>query len=96
MLIAVGFILIGFVLLMGGAEFLVRGSVALAGKLRIPPIIVGLTIVALGTSTPEFVVSVKAALSGSAGISIGNIVGSNIANVFLILGIASIIYPIKN
>ena len=95
MLIAVGFILIGFVLLMGGAEFLVRGSVALAGKLRIPPIIVGLTIVALGTSTPEFVVSVKAALSGSAGISVGNIVGSNIANVFLILGIASIIYPIK-
>lgn len=85
----------GFLLLIGGAEFLVRGSVALANKLKISPLIVGLTIVALGTSAPEFVVSVKAALNGTAGISVGNVVGSNIANVFLILGCAAMIYPIK-
>ena len=77
------FIVLGFVLLMGGAEYMVRGAVAIANKLNIPTIIVGLTIVAFGTSTPEFVVSIKSALNGSAGISIGNIVGSNIANILL-------------
>ena len=86
MLSALLFILIGFVLLIGGAEYLVRGAVAIANKLKIPSIIVGLTIVAFGTSTPEFVVSIKAALSGAGGISVGNVVGSNIANILLILG----------
>ena len=87
-------ILVGFVLLMVGAEYTVRGAVAIANKLKIPPIIIGLTIVAFGTSAPEFVVSIRAALSGGAGISIGNVVGSNIANVLLILGAAAMIYPI--
>ena len=82
-------------MLVGGAEYTVQGAVAIANKLKIQPIIIGLTIVALGTSTPEFVVSLKAALSGNGGISLGNIVGSNIANIFMILGVASLIYPIK-
>lgn len=94
MLHASSLILIGFILLMAGAEYTVRGAVAIANKLKIPPIIIGLTIVAFGTSAPEFVVSIKAALSGGAGISIGNVVGSNIANVLLILGAATMIYPI--
>lgn len=94
MLTALGFILIGFILLIGGAEYLVRGSVALADKMKIPSLIVGLTVVALGTSTPEFVVSVKAALNGSGGISLGNVIGSNIANILLILGVTSLVYPI--
>ena len=63
MLTSIFLILIGFVLLMGGAEYLVKGAVAIANKLKIPTIIVGLTIVAFGTSTPEFVVSIKAALN---------------------------------
>jgi cation:H+ antiporter len=94
MLTALGFILVGFILLIGGAEYLVRGSVALADKLKIPSLIVGLTVVALGTSTPEFVVSVKAALNSSGGISLGNVIGSNIANILLILGVTSLICPI--
>ena len=85
MVVAICFILLGFVLLIGGAEYLVKGAVAIANKLKIPALIVGLTIVAFGTSVPEFVVSIKAALNGAAGISIGNIVGSNIANILLIL-----------
>ena len=91
MLLALFFILVGFVLLIGGAEYLVRGAVAIANKLKIPSIIVGLTIVAFGTSTPEFVVSIKAALNGAGGISIGNIVGSNVSNILLILGVAGVI-----
>lgn len=95
MLYASFFIVVGLILLIVGAEYVVKGSVAIANKLKIPMIIVGLTVVALGTSLPEFVVSVKAATSGSAGISIGNVVGSNIANVLLILGSAAVFYPIK-
>ncbi len=95
MLTSIFLILIGFVLLMGGAEYLVKGAVAIANKLKIPTIIVGLTIVAFGTSTPEFVVSIKAALNNSAGISLGNVIGSNTANILLILGITALISPIK-
>ena len=94
MISALCFILVGFVLLIGGAEYLVKGAVAIANKLKIPAIIVGLTIVAFGTSTPEFVVSIKAAFNGTAGIAIGNIVGSNIANILFILGVTSVIYPV--
>ena len=94
MISALCFILVGFVLLLGGAEYLVKGAVAIANKLKIPAIIVGLTIVAFGTSTPEFVVSIKAAFNGAAGIAIGNIVGSNIANILFILGVTSVIYPV--
>lgn len=94
MLVPILKIIAGFILLILGAEFAIRGAVAIAKKLNIPSLVVGLTVVALGTSAPELVVSFKAALNGAGGISIGNVVGSNIANILLILGITSIIYPI--
>lgn len=94
MLAAIAGILCGFVLLMGGAEFAVRGAVAIAARLKIPTLIIGLTIVALGTSIPELVVSMKAALQGNAGISVGNVIGSNIANVLLVLGASALIFPV--
>lgn len=87
-------IAIGFVLLLVGAEFLVKGSVGIARKFGISPLVIGMTVVALGTSAPEFVVSLNAALDGSAGIATGNIIGSNIANILLILGITALIRPI--
>jgi cation:H+ antiporter len=89
------FLLAGLVLLVIGAEFLVKGSSRLAAMLRIPPLIIGLTVVAYGTSMPEMTVSVMAALSpGGADIAIGNVVGSNICNVLLILGLSAIIAPL--
>ncbi len=84
-------LLVGLAILTVSADLLVRGSVAIAERLHIPPLIVGLTIVAFGTSTPELVVSLKAAFAGSGGIAIGNIVGSNIANILIVLGLPSII-----
>jgi cation:H+ antiporter len=84
--------LAGFVLLVGGAEFLVRGASRLAVRFHLPPVLIGLTIVAFGTSLPELVVSLTAALHGEAStIALGNIVGSNIANLGLILGVAGIV-----
>ena len=80
-------ILIGFVLLIKGADFLVSGASEIAKKFNIPEIVIGLTIVAIGTSMPELVVSVTSAIEGHADLAIGNIVGSNMANLFLILGI---------
>lgn len=94
MIVYVGYVLLGFVLLMGGAEYTVKGAVAIANKLKIPEMIIGLTIVAFGTSAPEFVVSISAAFKGAAGIAVGNVVGSNIANILLILGGSAMIYPI--
>jgi len=84
----------GLAVLVAGAEFLVRGSVGLAQKFKISPLVIGMTIVAFGTSAPELIVSVKAALQGSSDIAIGNVVGSNIANLALILGITALIFPI--
>lgn len=88
------FLVLGLVALFIGAEGLIRGSSALALKIGITPLVVGLTVVAFGTSTPELVVSLKAALIGNSSISLGNVVGSNIANIALILGIAAIIRPL--
>ena len=87
-------LVIGFVLLVKGADWFVEGASRLAEKFGIPQLVIGLTIVAMGTSLPEAAVSVSAALKGSAEITIGNIVGSNIMNVLLILGITSVITPI--
>ena len=84
----------GFVLLVKGADWFVEGAGRLAEKFGIPQLVIGLTIVAMGTSLPEAAVSVSAALKGSAEITIGNIVGSNILNVLLILGVTSVIMPI--
>lgn len=83
----------GLILLVLSGDALVRGAVAAAQRLHIPAIVIGLTIVALGTSAPELVVSIDAALSGAPGLAIGNVVGSNIANVLLVLGLPAIIAP---
>jgi len=85
----------GFILLLFGAEFLVRGAVALAQRFNVSPMIIGMTIVAYGTTAPELVVSLEAALGGAPGLAVGNVVGSNIANILLILGCASLVYPIR-
>ena len=84
----------GFILLLGGAEIMVRGAIGLAKRLGISPLVIGMTVVAFGTSAPELLVSLNGALSGSPGIAIGNVIGSNIANILLILGIAGMITPI--
>ena len=89
------FLTIGVVLLYYGADFLVRGSSTIAVSAGVKKIVVGLTLVALGTSMPEFVVSLFAAIKKVDDVSIGNIVGSNLANILLVLGIASMIHPIK-
>jgi len=88
------FLILGLVALFIGAEGLIRGSSALALKIGITPLVVGLTVVAFGTSTPELVVSLKAALIGNSSISLGNVIGSNIANIALILGVAALIKPL--
>jgi cation:H+ antiporter len=86
-------IAIGLVLLLVGGELLVRGAVASAKALGVSPLLIGLTLVGFGTSTPELVTSATAALNGSAGIAVGNVVGSNIANILFILGLSAVIYP---
>ncbi|MDA7772855.1 calcium/sodium antiporter [Pseudomonadales bacterium] len=84
----------GFVYLLMGGDLLVRGALGLARESKIPPMIVGLTVVAMGTSAPELMVSTMSALSGFPGIAVGNVVGSNVANVLLVLGVPVLIHPI--
>ena len=88
------FLLLGFAFLAKGADFFVDGASSIAKRFKIPQIVIGLTIVAMGTSMPEAAVSIKAAFSGNADISIGNVVGSNILNILLILGVSSVIFPL--
>ena len=88
------FALLGFALLGLGGDLLVRGAVGIAELLKVSPLFTGLVLVGFGTSTPELVTSLTAALQGSSGIAIGNVVGSNIANILLILGLTAIILPI--
>lgn len=88
------YILLGLAAMVVGGDLLVRGSVAVARGLRVPPMIIGLTLVGFGTSAPELVTSLQAALSGSPGIAVGNVLGSNIGNVLLILGIAALVSSI--
>lgn len=90
LLVAGGLVLLGL-----GGELLVRGAVGMAARLGISPLLAGLTIVGFGTSTPELATSVQAALGGSPGIAIGNVVGSNIANVLFILGVSAVILPLS-
>ena len=87
-------LLAGLGLILAGASFLTDGSAALAKRLRVPEFIIGLTIVAVGTSTPELVVSVLSAVAGKSDVAIGNVVGSNIFNVFVILGVCALIRPL--
>jgi len=86
--------IVGLVFLIIGAEALVRGASRLAAVLGISPLVIGLTVVAFGTSSPELAVSVKSVLSGQAGIAVGNVVGSNIFNVFFIFGLSALIVPL--
>ena len=88
------FLVVGFVLLVKGADWFVEGAASIADKFGIPQIVIGLTIVAMGTSAPEAAVSISAALKGSAEITIGNVLGSNILNILIILGLTSVIRTI--
>jgi cation:H+ antiporter len=87
--------LLGFVLLIKGADWLVHGACAIARKFKVSDLVIGLTVVAFGTSTPELFVNIVASARGNAEIAIGNVLGSNICNVLLILGISAIIYPLS-
>lgn len=87
-------LIVGFVLLIKGADFFVDGASSIAGKLKVPALIIGLTVVSMGTSLPEAAVSVSASLSGNNEISLGNVIGSNIFNLLMVVGISSIIMPI--
>lgn len=84
---------LGLVLLTGGAEILIRGAAALAGRMAVPPVVVGLTVVAFGTSAPEMAVTIDASLSGLGGLSVGNVIGSNVFNVLAILGLSALVAP---
>ena len=95
MILSIVSLILGLIGLYLGGEWLVSGASRLARSMGIPALIVGLTVVSIGTSAPELLVSVSAALSGSSDISVGNVVGSNIANIGLILGISGLIYPIS-
>lgn len=94
MLLNVVFVIAGLALLAAGAEWLVRGAGAVALSLGVAPLVVGLTIVAFGTGSPEFVLSVQAAASGNGGIALGNVLGSNISNIALVLGLAAVVRPL--
>lgn len=87
-------VVLGFVLLVVGGEFLVRSSVALSFKFNISKMVIGMTVVSFATSAPELLVSLQAALSGSPAIAINNVVGSNIANIGLVLGVTALVGPI--
>ena len=89
-IVQIGLLVLGFVMLVKGADWFVDGTSKVARKLGIPQLVVGLTIVAMGTSAPEAAVSITAALKGTADIAIGNVVGSNILNIFIILGITAV------
>lgn len=94
MLIQFLLLILGFVMLVKGADWFVEGAAGIADKFGIPQLVIGLTIVALGTSAPEAAVSITAAMKGNAGITIGNVVGSNIMNILVILGVTSVITAI--
>lgn len=95
MILNIAYLITGFILLILGGNWLLKASVDLASRLGLSKIIIGLTIVSFATSAPELIVSINAALKGSSGISIGNVIGSNIANIGLILGVILLISPIK-
>ena len=86
---------LGLFLLFIGGDWLVAGSVAVARRLKVSPLLIGLTLVGFGTSTPELVTSLWATYKGSAGIAVGNVVGSNIANILLVLGVAALLNPVQ-
>lgn len=94
MYISILYCLIGLILLVVGGDWLIRGSVNIAQRLHLTPMVIGLTVVSFGTSAPEFIVSLQSALDGNSGIALGNVIGSNIANIALILGATALLRPI--
>lgn len=94
MFITLSLFLVGFYFLIKGADWLVNGASSIAKKFRVSDLMIGLTIVSFGTSAPELIVNLIASFQGSADLAIGNIVGSNISNILLILGVAAVIYPL--
>lgn len=95
MILNILFIVIGIVLVLWGADRLTDGAVAVAEKMKMPQIVIGLTIVAMGTSMPEFCVSLISALKGTSDLAVGNIVGSNIFNTLLIVGVSALVAPMS-
>lgn len=91
----IAILIIGLIILIVGGDYLVRGSSSIALRLHLSPLVVGLTIVAFGTSAPELVISIQSALKGSPDLAMGNVVGSNICNLALVLGLTAVIYPVK-
>ncbi|MBL6959123.1 MAG: calcium/sodium antiporter [Rhodospirillales bacterium] len=85
----------GIVVMLAAAEIFIRGAISLAKILNIPPLVIGMTVVAIGTSAPELMVTLDASLSGAPGLAVGNLIGSNIANVLLILGVSCLLSPMK-
>ena len=95
MLATIALLFVGLVVLIAGGDYLVKGSSSIALRLHLSPLVVGLTIVAFGTSAPELLISIQSALRGSPDIAMGNVIGSNICNLALVLGITAIIHPVK-
>ena len=96
MALAIVFLIVGFVLLIKGADFFVDGASSIAGKLKVPSLIIGLTVVSMGTSAPEAAVSITSSIQGSNALSLGNVIGSNIFNLLMVVGISSVILPIMS
>ncbi len=94
MLVAILLLIVGLIMLVFGGDYLVKGAASLAKRWGISTLVVGLTVVAFGTSMPELVVNIYSAFKGATDLAVGNIIGSNISNIFLILGISAIIYPL--
>ncbi len=92
---ALFFLIIGFILLIKGGDWLVDGSVSIAKRAKISSLVIGLTIVSFGTSAPEFFVNIFASFEGASGLAIGNVLGSNTANILLILGASALVYPLR-
>ena len=95
MILSIIFLVVGLVLILAGANFLTDGASALTGRMGISDLVVGLTVVAFGTSAPELAISVISAVSGSTELAVGNVVGSNIFNILMIIGVTSIVMPMK-
>jgi cation:H+ antiporter len=92
--LAILILVLGFIMLVKGADWFVDGAAGIAGKLKVPELVVGLTIIAFGTSAPELAVSISSALQGSVDLTIGNVIGSNVLNILLILGLAAVFTPL--
>lgn len=89
-------LLVGFVLLIKGADFFVDGASSIASKLKIPSLVIGLTVVSMGTSAPEAAISITSSIAGNADISLGNVIGSNLFNLLMVIGVCAIIFPVAS